>query len=551
MQSHETIDRVRIPSALLLVLAGAVVTVVVLLYLTRRYDFYYDEWDYVLGAPNWTISSYFAPHSEHWSTLLMLWYKAGISIFGARNYRFFMAGVLTVDAAVACLLFVLIRRRAGDVLALAAAVLMLDLGRGWENILWGFQIGFAGSVAFGLVATLLIQDEKVPGWRLVLASGALLCALMCVGVGLFWWVLVAVDLLFSPPRRRYLWILVVPMLCYLVWYAAAGHTTIAGHRSPVSITAVLDLASFVPTGIGAAIAGVFGQALRWGELALALSAFTVGAVWVRRRWKIDSLVLGAAAGLIAQFVLIGLVRAQYGDLEAAGSRYVWVAGVFVLVIAADTVRGLPLYRLTQVALLLILVVSVVMIGSYLHQQVLAKNLLFATQDAELQVTWMLRNAPGLDRNAKIDATLIPSLSVGKYLDSRRLLGSHVAAVDPAGAALLDPAGVNLALADDLPARLVLVPTPSSSQGTCVQSDANGISDEQGTDRSVWLVTPTSAGPVTITIWYAGAASSAPSTTVVVGAGQSLQITLPDSGLGLAWRIEASVPTYLGLSFCST
>jgi hypothetical protein len=41
-----------------LVLAAAAVTTVGLLYLTRRFDFYYDEWDYVLGAPTWTLKSY-------------------------------------------------------------------------------------------------------------------------------------------------------------------------------------------------------------------------------------------------------------------------------------------------------------------------------------------------------------------------------------------------------------------------------------------------------------------------------------------------------------
>jgi hypothetical protein len=286
-----TIAQVRIPWALPLVLAAAAVTTVGLLYLTRRFDFYYDEWDYVLGSPTWTLESYFMPHNEHWTTLLMIWYKVGLSVFGARNYHFFMAGVLTVDATVAFLLFVLIRRRWGDVLAIVAAVLMLGLGQGWENILAGFQIGFTGAVALGLVATLLVQGENLHVWRLVLASAALLGALMSTGTGLFWWVLVAVDLLFSPPRRRYLWILAGPMLAYLVWFAAFGRTGIASHRSPLSIDAFLQLAGFVPSGIGAAIAGTFGLSAEWGELALAVTAAALGILWYQRRWKIDSLVL--------------------------------------------------------------------------------------------------------------------------------------------------------------------------------------------------------------------------------------------------------------------
>jgi hypothetical protein len=534
-----------------LVLLAAAVMIAVLLYFTRRFDFFFDEWDYVLGAPTWTLKSYFMPHNEHWSTLLMLWYKVALSVFGARNYHVFMAGLLVVNAAVACLLFVLIRQRSGDVLAIAAAILMLGLGRGSENILAAFQIGFTGAVAFGLTATLLVQGQNLPVWRLALASAALLCALMTQGTGLFWWVLVGVDLLFSPPRRRYLWILVGPLLAYLVWYALIGHTTITSHRSTFSADAVLQLVSWVPTGIGAAVAGVFGLSNRWGELAFAAAAAIVGILWFKRGWKIDSLVLGASAGLVAEFVLTGLVRAQLGDLEAAAPRYIWVAAVFVLLILADAARGLPWNRLTQVSLLLIVVVALILNGRFLHQQVLDKNYLFATQDAELQVTWMLRQAPDLDRKARPDATLMPQVTVARYLDSRRLSGSYLASVDPSGLASIDGTGVNMALGNDLPAHLALVPTASSTGlGSCVGTDTSGLSEVQGPDKSDWLVTPSSTGPVSVRVWYEVPEQSAPSTTVVVGPGQALEISLPDSGLGLAWHIEVVVPTYLSASVCS-
>ena len=521
-----------------------------LLYFTRRYDFFYDEWDYVLGAPTWTLKSYFMPHNEHWSTLLMLWYKVALSVFGARNYHVFMAALLVVDAAVACLLFVLIRQRSGDVLAIAAAILMLGLGRGSEDILAAFQIGFTGAVAFGLTATLLVQGQNLPVWRLVLASAALLCALMTQGTGLFWWVLVGVDLLFSPARRHYLWILVGPLLAYLVWFAAIGHTTIGSHRSSFSAEALLQLASYVPTGIGAAFAGVFGLSYRWNELAFAAAAAAVGIVWFKRGWKIDSLVLGASAGLVAQFVLTGLVRAQLGDSEAASPRYVWVAAVFVLLILADAARGLPWNRFTQVSLVLIVVVALVLNGRFLHQQALDKNYLFAKQDAELQVTWMLRQAPDLDGNAKPDATLMPQVTVGRYLDSRRLLGSYLTLVDPSGLASIDGAGVNLAFSNDLPAHLALVPAASSaSLGACVATDSSGLSEVQGQDKSDWLVTPNSTGPVSVRVWYEVPEQSAPTTTTIVGSGQALEIMLPDSGFDLTWHLQVTVPSYLGASVC--
>src|SRR5579872_5249398 len=140
-----TVDQVKVPMALPLVVSAAAVTAALLFYLTRRFDFFSDEWTFILSYPNWVLKSYFEPHNEHWSTLLMAWYKLGFSLFGLRSYHFFMAGVLLTDAAVATLLFLIIRRRSGEMLAMAAAAVMLVLGNGWEEILWGFQIGWAGA----------------------------------------------------------------------------------------------------------------------------------------------------------------------------------------------------------------------------------------------------------------------------------------------------------------------------------------------------------------------------------------------------------------------
>jgi hypothetical protein len=368
-----------------LVSAAASVTAL-LLYLTRRFDFFSDEWTFLLAAPNWGLKSFFEPHNEHWVTVLMAWYQAVFVVFGARSYHVFMAGVLLMDVVVACLLFFLIRQRSGELLALAAAAIMLVLGSGWEDILWGFQIGFTGSVAFGLVAVLLLQGEGLPLWRLLLASGALLVSLMFEGVGLFWLVVVTVELFFSPRRRGYLGVVVVPVLAYLAWYAAIGHTTIATQRSPFSRDAFVQLATFVPTGIGATFSGVLGFAARLREIALIGVTAALAIRWYQRGWRFDSLALGAIAGLVAEFALTGLVRAQYGDLTATASWYVWVGAVFALLILTDAARGLPWNRLTQGLFVVIMVVSQGLNGLHLLQEVRSHNNFFASQDAQLQVT---------------------------------------------------------------------------------------------------------------------------------------------------------------------
>lgn len=551
-----TIDQVRVPAALPLVVgAGALVTAL-LLFLTRKFDFFSDEWTFVLSAPGWTLKSYFQPHSEHWVTLLMVWYKLVFSVFGAGNYHVFMAGVLAADAVVAVLLFLVIRQRSGDVLALAAAGILLVLGNGWEGILWAFQIGWAGCVAFGLLAVLLMRGERVPLWRLALASGSLLGSILCGGPGLFWLVLVAVELFFSPARRRYLAVVLVPGFAYLGWFAAFGHSAVSTVRSPLSSAALMQLVSFVPTGIGGAFSGLLGPASRGHEVALAVVAAVLGIRWYQRGWKVDSLALGALAALVCEFVLTGLVRGQFGDLAATTSRYVWMAAVFALISLTDAARGLRWNRLTQGLLLAVVAVSVGLNGLHLRQEVVAQNNFFTSQDAQLQAIWMVRQAPSLDRQGSIPIRMAgpgtPPVTVGGYIDSRSVLGSRLAPIQPSDLASLDPAAVNLAFASALPAQHSVVATPAQTgTGVCRATSGAGQVDVQGADRSVWLVTPSSPGPVTITVWYAGSGAAAPATTTVVQAGQSVQLVLPDSGFGLSWHVRAFVPTYLSATICSS
>lgn len=553
-QSVSTIEHVSVRMALPMVVTAGVLTTVLLIYLTRAFDFFSDEWTFVVNAPHWTLKGYFQPHSEHWVTLLMVWYKLVFSVVGASNYHVFMAGVLAADAAVAVLLFLVIRQRSGDVLALAAAAVMLVLGSGWEDILWAFQIGWAGCVAFGLAAVLLLRGQTPPFWRPALASGALLCSLMCGGPGLFWLALVSVDLLFSPPRRHNLWVVVPPALAYLAWFAAVGHSGVSTNRSPLSMDAFEQLVSFVPTGIGGAFSGMLGTASRGSEVALVVVAAALGIRWYQRAWRVDSLVLGAIAGLVAEFVLVGLVRGQFGDLAATTSRYVWMGAVFGMLIVTDAARGLPWNRLTQSLMIVILAVSLGLNGLHLRHEISAQNTFFRSQDAELQVTWMVRQAPDLNRAGTIPIRMAgpgtPPVTVGDYVDSRAVLGSRLAPIQPSDLPSLDAAAVNVAFANALPARTGLVAgTGSPETAGCTVTGASGTAEIRAADRSAWLVTPSSAGPVTITVWYEGGPATAPTTTTVVGPGESLELVLPDSGLGLSWHVQAAVPQYLNATIC--
>jgi hypothetical protein len=164
---------------------------------------------------------------------------------------------------------------------------------------------------------------------------------------------------------------------------------------------------------------------------------------------------------------------------------------------------------------------------------------------------MVRQAGGLDRQGPLPVRTLP-VSVGGYLDARQALGSSRSEVQPSGLASLDATAVNHAFAAALPVKTNRVATTSQvGRGACTASNVSGNAEVQGRDRSLWIVSPSWGGPVRITVWYEGPASSAPSTTTVVGAGQSLKLVLPDSGLGLTWHLPVAVPPYLSASVCSS
>src|SRR5713226_3512047 len=155
-----TVADFRIPRARLLVVAGTVIGVAAMLWLSRGFYFYFDEWDFILTAPDWSWTTYLQPHNEHPVMLPRLIYAVLLATVGLRSYLPYMAVLLALHAASVVLLFELARRRGGDLVGIAAAALLLVLGAGWENLLWAFQIAFVGSVACGLGALLALEGPN-------------------------------------------------------------------------------------------------------------------------------------------------------------------------------------------------------------------------------------------------------------------------------------------------------------------------------------------------------------------------------------------------------
>lgn len=446
-----TFARVRYKYAAHVVIGMCVVTFGVLLYSVRGLDFFYDEWDFVDKAEGWRFSDYFVPHQEHWSTVPMVIYRVLLGLNGMHSYLPFSATLLVLHSANAFLLFSIIRRRGGDALGIAAAAILLVLGRGSDDFIWAFQIGFSCSVFFGLIAVLLVDAERPTPRALAGGSAALVLSLASSGEGLFFTGAVAVLLVvrssaergdgteapwWRPARfRTVAMVLAAPAVAYGIWYPLYGarHADIA--RSPLSLKAASGLLSFVPTGLGSGMAGLAGA--DWRLWWIGFAAFVLLFAVACRRGRPAALAIALGVGAIAQYSMTGLVRAQFGTQLAGASRYVYIAAVFLLPIVAEAVRDVrwePRWRAVAAG------VAVVACGAgmlSLSTAIDRRDRQFVRQKAMLQTVWYDRDDPRLDPNAVIDPADAPTLTVGLYIRTRTALGSPLPDLDAKGLAALN------------------------------------------------------------------------------------------------------------------
>jgi hypothetical protein len=313
---------------------AAVLSVALLLAIAYQFTFWQDEWSFIerpdLGDP----VSWFRPHNEHWSTLPSLAYRATLQVVGLHSYLPFLIELLLVHVVVAAGVFVLVRRRNGPIAGLAAAILVLLLGSGYQNLFWAFQTGFVGSVAAGVWA---LERFERPGKGAAAAGSILLVVgLACSNIGLVFLAAAAVELVVRGGRR---WLAVVPPVAiYVAWYLLVGRSGTSQLQNPFTLGAVKDVGYYLVAGISTAVGGVTGtNRLIGGVVAAIALVATAWIVWRRR--AVDPRVAGTLAGLVFLYASIGLARGALATDFTDRSRYVYVAAVLLVLFAS---AALPL-----------------------------------------------------------------------------------------------------------------------------------------------------------------------------------------------------------------
>jgi hypothetical protein len=218
------------------------------------------------------------------------------------------------------------------------AGLLLVLGAGWEDELWAMQMSFLASIAAGIWALICLDRGDRRGD--VLAAMLVTVAVTSSSMGLPFAVAIGAELALGGWRR--LWIVIVPLLLYLLWYSHYGQSDI-----------VWSNAIHVPgydVQIGAyGFAGLIGlSSLIFGTggviLGLGIALLVVSVLFLLRRslreWPLPRHAVTGIVGALALWTATALARYQYGQPDS--SQYVYGSAVFILLVLVAFMRWRPI-----------------------------------------------------------------------------------------------------------------------------------------------------------------------------------------------------------------
>lgn len=344
----------------------------ILVVLGSKLTFVLDDWTYILYRRDFSADAFLMPANEHLVGGAVATWKLLLDGFGMSSLVPFRIVSTAMFLLGDWFLFVWIRRRLGPWPALIATVPVLFLGAAFEDLFWFASITFLGSLTCGL-GMLVALDRRDR------AGDALACAWL-IGTMLFSsvWVPFAAGMVIDIALRRgerdwrrRAYIVVVPAVLWVLWWLGWGNEA----ESALSLHNVGTTPLFVLDSFGSAIAALLGLAtpvegiaspagLDWGRpLAVLLGGLAVWRVYRLERiprsfWVV--LTIGLSFWILGGFDL------KPGRVPWA-SRYQLPGGVFVLLVAAELLRGVTLGRRLLAPALAVVAAAVASNGLFMHE----------------------------------------------------------------------------------------------------------------------------------------------------------------------------------------
>jgi len=350
-----------------------------------------DEWHYAYWmSTDGALEQGFNPEKGRYAIPVpFVLYQALFELFGADSFVPFRAAMVFFLGVVTAIAYELMRRRVGYLLALPAAALIALFGSAGEVVVNSFRMPGMISLAAALGA-ILVLERRSPA-RDVLAGILLLVAVMSHPLGLAFVAAVAIlrarSFFQGENRLATLAMVGAPVVLFL---AALRPTR--GDNQDSLISNLAEVPEFVLKGLRGlfnALGGLFSEGLvplesiegpksPLGAIAAVIVLGLIAwAVW-RRRWGSAFILALLAAALI---ILAAPVFAPGGRPPNLG-RYIFPAGVCMLLVLAELARDLPEYL------------------SHRRRPALAAGVAFAVVAA----CALIGNTAELDRNAELFAS---------------------------------------------------------------------------------------------------------------------------------------------------
>lgn len=341
-----------------LVLGCAILTsTLLLLYLGRGLTPLVDQWSYVYANRSWSLETLLTPHNGHLMALSILLYKAMFAVFGLESQLPYQLVNAALSATVASLLFVLLRGRVGDLLALGAAVLMLFYGAGADVILPTYAYPNLLGLATGLAAFLVLRRGDLKG-----DIGTCLLLLVSVfsyslGVVFSVGAIAAIALRARGERLRRCWVFLLPLAAYVVWALWArkfDQQQIYVHNLKIIGSALVDQASAILSGLSGLFTTPNGPSpmenpvpirTTWGPVLVGGLAVLV--YWrLRRAPRPSNEAIVAIVVLLVYAFLVGIALNPFRN--TFDTRFVYAGSVLMLLAVGELLAP---YRPTRAALI--------------------------------------------------------------------------------------------------------------------------------------------------------------------------------------------------------
>jgi hypothetical protein len=296
-------------------------------------------------------------HYGHWVALPLLVYRGLWWAAGLRSYLPYAGLAIGLHCAAAVLLWMVMRRaqvRAWTGTVVASAFVLF--GAGAQDILWAFQIAFAGALVLGLVHLVLADHDGPLDRRDWFGIAAGFLALLCSGVAV---TMVGVVGLATLLRRgwRVAAVHTVPLAAvYGAWWLAASR---GKYSSAGSARAVVD---WTVTGVSRLFGALGSLPGVGGIVAVVLVAGGVLAVQQRRPVAVRrelAVPVAMLAGMFAFVVIAALDRSGFGSNAARAGRFLHVTAALLLPALAVAIDSLfSRWRLVGVAAFAALLIGV-------------------------------------------------------------------------------------------------------------------------------------------------------------------------------------------------